>query len=112
VEVVAPRGRIRARARITGIRPGVIFVPFHYGYWDVEESGDGHARAANELTITQWDPASKQPIFKTAACRIEKLADADGEVSPAPTTGASRPLSFISPTLGGAAAETTEELGA
>ena len=34
-EVTSPRGQLRARVRITGDpRPGVVFVPFHYGYWD------------------------------------------------------------------------------
>jgi anaerobic selenocysteine-containing dehydrogenase len=82
VSVESPRGKIEAHARLTGIRAGVVFVPFHYGYWDGPARGesDGRARAANELTITRWDPVSKQPIYKTAAVRVEKLADADGTV--------------------------------
>ena len=40
--------------------------------------------AANELTPTDWDPASKQPIFKTAAARIARVADRD-------TTSCGRP---------------------
>jgi len=75
VAVESARGRIEARARVTGIRAGVVFAPFHYGYWD--ESGaepDGRPRAANELTITEWDPVSKQPLFKVAAVRVEKVA--------------------------------------
>jgi anaerobic selenocysteine-containing dehydrogenase len=77
VRVVSPRGALAAPARINGIRPGVIFVPFHYGYWDAGDgaSPDGTGRAANELTITAWDPVSKQPQFKLAAVRIE-LAEA------------------------------------
>ena len=53
---------------------GVVFVPFHYGYWDVGEGAgpDGRPRAANELTITLWDPVSKQPRFKTAAVKVER----------------------------------------
>jgi hypothetical protein len=48
-------------------------VPFHYGYWDRDGDGgeNGH-RAANELTITAWDAVSKQPIYKTAAVRVER----------------------------------------
>jgi predicted molibdopterin-dependent oxidoreductase YjgC len=110
VDVVSPRGRVRARARVTTIRPGVVFVPFHYGYWDADDADRNH-RAANELTITEWDPASKQPIYKTAACRIEKIADANGTVAPAPTTTASRPVTAMPATTGGAAAQTTEQLG-
>ncbi len=67
-EIETPRGRVRAKARITGIRAGVLFVPFHYGYWDADDGE--HDRAANELTLTDWDPVSKQPIFKTAAARL------------------------------------------
>ncbi|WP_061300052.1 molybdopterin oxidoreductase family protein [Herbidospora cretacea] len=70
VRVTTPRGAITAPVRVTGIRPGVVFVSFHYGYWD--RDGGDHDRAANELTMTDWDPVSKQPIFKTAAARVEK----------------------------------------
>lgn len=78
-EISTPRGRVRATVRITDIRDGVLFLPFHYGYWDTP-TGDGPARdaagrAANELTLTDWDPVSKQPIFKTAAARITRVAD-------------------------------------
>ena len=73
--VTTPRGRIEAPLRVTGVRRGVLFVPFHYGYWD-RPTGDApgdHARAANELTMTAWDPASKQPLFKTAAAQVERI---------------------------------------
>jgi anaerobic selenocysteine-containing dehydrogenase len=80
VAIESARGKIEAPARLTGIREGVVFIPFHYGYWDEPEGGEpnGRARAANELTITRWDPVSKQPIYKTAAVRVEKVADGDG----------------------------------
>jgi anaerobic selenocysteine-containing dehydrogenase len=73
---------VEAPARLTGIREGVVFIPFHYGYWDEPEGSEpnGSARAANELTITRWDPVSKQPIYKTAAARVEKVAVGDGSV--------------------------------
>jgi anaerobic selenocysteine-containing dehydrogenase len=93
-EVTTARGEVRARVRVSGIRPGVVFLPFHYGYWDTGEGwrpGD-HGRAANELTRTDWDPASKQPIFKTAACAVRKVADGDGTASPAPDNTASAPV--------------------
>ncbi|MFL5737940.1 MAG: molybdopterin oxidoreductase family protein [Actinomycetota bacterium] len=71
--VTSSRGCVVAPARIGGIRQGAVFVPFHYGYWDADgDTARDHTRAANELTITQWDPVSKQPIFKTAAVRVEK----------------------------------------
>jgi anaerobic selenocysteine-containing dehydrogenase len=75
VEVVSPRGRIHATARIADVRRGTVFVPFHYGYWDTDHpagpAGDA-GRAANEMTITDWDPVSKQPLFKLAAARVER----------------------------------------
>jgi ferredoxin-nitrate reductase len=73
VRVISPRGEVEAPARITQVREGVVFLPFHYGYWDRNgDAPDGNGRAANELTITWWDPVSKQPIFKTAAVRVER----------------------------------------
>jgi anaerobic selenocysteine-containing dehydrogenase len=74
-EIRSARGSVKARARVGGIRDGVAFLPFHYGYWDTD--GAGHHRAANELTITDWDPVSKQPLFKTSVVRIRRSTDAD-----------------------------------
>lgn len=74
VEVASRRGTLRAPARFGDILPGHLFVPFHYGYWDTE--GDGHHRAANELTISGWDPVSKQPYFKYAAVQVRKAGTA------------------------------------
>jgi ferredoxin-nitrate reductase len=92
LRVESSRGALEARARVSGIREGVVFAPFHYGYWDEPDGAEpnGRPRAANELTITDWDPVSKQPLFKVAAVRVEKLADGDG-ASAAPTTTASAP---------------------
>src|SRR5699024_12860632 len=74
-EISTPRGSVQAKARITDIRRGVLFLPFHYGYWDTTgHAPDGPGRAANELTLTNWDPASKQPIFKTAAAAIRRIS--------------------------------------
>ncbi|MGN6753148.1 MAG: molybdopterin oxidoreductase family protein [Intrasporangium sp.] len=86
-EVTTRRGEVQARVRVCGIRRGVIFLPFHYGYWDTPGGHlpQQHGRAANELTLTDWDPVSKQPIFKTAACAVRKVADAEGAASPAPS---------------------------
>lgn len=107
--VSSPRGTIRGQARITGIRPGVLFVPFHYGYWDSDPTAAGeHDRTANELTITAWDPASKQPIFKTAAAAVTRVRAGDGP-APAPTTTASAPTTpGIAPTTGGPTALVTD----
>src|SRR5215207_7977675 len=109
VRVESPRGRLEARARISGIKEGLVFVPFHYGYFD----GNGHLRAANELTITEWDPASKQPLYKVGAVRVTKVATSDGTPAPAPTNTASAPTSVGSmpETAGGEAAEVDETVG-
>ena len=69
VEVESRRGRISAPARIGDMIAGHVFVPFHYGYWDEPD----RSRAANELTMTEWDPVSKQPYFKHAAGRVQKV---------------------------------------
>src|SRR5699024_4285544 len=79
VEIRSTRGRIHARARISGIRPGVLFVPFHYGYWDTDTSeGDGERdRAANEMTVNDWDQVSKQPMFKVEAVQHRTVGQGD-----------------------------------
>jgi ferredoxin-nitrate reductase len=69
IEVVSRRGRVVEKAKVGDIEPGVVFIPFHYGYWDKSD----RPRAANELTLTEWDPVSKQPHFKYAAVRIRKV---------------------------------------
>jgi len=112
--ISTPRGSVEARVRITGIREGVLFLPFHYGYWDTSggHEPDGAGRAANELTITDWDAASKQPIFKTAAARIEAVSAGTGP-SPAPTTAASAPLTDLGVrTAGNATAMVREDIDA
>jgi anaerobic selenocysteine-containing dehydrogenase len=112
VRVEAPRGSLEARARISGIKEGVVFAPFHYGYFDSDGPG-GRPRAANELTITEWDPASKQPLYKVGAVKVTKVADAGGTPAPAPTTTASAPASdgSVQETAGGRDAEVKETVG-
>ena len=114
LRVESPRGRLEAKARISDIREGAVFSPFHYGYFDQGNHGgsgpDGHPRAANELTVTEWDPVSKQPLFKIGAVRVEKVADANGTPAPAPTTAAQTPSvnGSVGETVGGRRAEATE----
>lgn len=43
------------------LREGVLFLPFHYGY---------------------WDPVAKQPRFKTAAAAISRLIPDSPEAKP------------------------------
>lgn len=80
VRVTSARGSVEVRARLGGVREGVVFLPFHYGYWDLDAAGPdgGPGRAANELTLTTWDPVSKQPLFKVAAVRVRPAADRTG----------------------------------
>ncbi|MGY1697023.1 molybdopterin oxidoreductase family protein [Geodermatophilus sp. SYSU D00814] len=112
LEVSTPRGRVRARLRISGIRDGVVFLPFHYGYWDAP-GRRRRVRAANELTLTDWDAASKQPIFKTAAARVRRVRWSRRGRSAAPTTTASAPArGGVPPTRGGPTAEVSETLPA
>ena len=87
VRVESARGAVEVAARISDIRPGAVFLPFHYG--DVDR-GDRATRAANELTITAWDPVSKQPAFKGGAVRVVRLSAGTGP-APAPDTTASAP---------------------
>jgi predicted molibdopterin-dependent oxidoreductase YjgC len=115
VRVQSRRGYITAPVRISDIRDGTVFAPFHYGYWDQDGAPDGGHRAANELTITEWDPVSKQPVLKNAAVKVEKIADGSGP-SLAPTTAASRPArrskgrGRVLPTEGGPAAQAKETI--
>ncbi len=69
--LISRRGAIEAPVRLGEIASGHLFVPFHYGYWDEP----GFARAANELTVFDWDPVSKQPHFKHAAVKVEKVSE-------------------------------------
>jgi Molydopterin dinucleotide binding domain len=62
------RGRVKVLAQVGDVLPGHLFMPFHYGTWD-DPSRRG---AANELTLTGWDPVSKQPHFKFAAAWLRK----------------------------------------
>jgi ferredoxin-nitrate reductase len=61
VRVESRRGAVEVAARCIANRPGTLFIPFHYGDTDT---------AANDLTMTSWDPVSKQPYFKSGAARV------------------------------------------
>ncbi|MER7174837.1 molybdopterin oxidoreductase family protein [Streptomyces mesophilus] len=85
IRVRSRHGEIEAAAVLRSGRPGVVFAPFHFGYFDRTDR-HRHTRAANELTRTEWDPVSKQPVFKATAVRVERIgpasAVAPGEEAP------------------------------
>lgn len=111
VRVESRRGAMEAPARIGRGRDGTVFLPFHYGYWDTG-APDRQPTAANELTQTEWDPVSKQPLFKVSAVRVTKLAPGQ-RCAPAPTTTASAPHdpATVPATRGDQGAETREDPG-
>jgi ferredoxin-nitrate reductase len=93
VEIRSRRGRAVAPVRVTGIEPGVVFMPFHYG-----DDGGEDGSAANRLTMTGWDPVSKQPHFKYAAVSIRPLGAA---APPAPELAGARPAAEATTTIPG-----------
>ena len=104
VEVASRRGTVRGPVRVGDILPGHVFIPFHYGYWD--DAGDQPHRAANELTISAWDPVSKQPVFKYAAVQVRKpgsvVHDLGGRVADAASRAVHRGKAVADKILGGA----------
>ena len=64
VDVVSRRGRVQdVELRVTEtIAPGQVFVPFHYAEAN-----------ANRLTQSAYDPFSREPNYKQAAVRIERV---------------------------------------
>jgi ferredoxin-nitrate reductase len=85
VEVRSRRGRVVVPARFGGIEPGVVFLPFHYG----DDGDDDQPTEANRLTISGWDPVSKQPFFKYAAVALRAVrgTDASDEGAATPLAG-------------------------
>lgn len=62
VKIVSRRGKIKAKARVTGVSPrGVVYMNFHFA-----ES------PTNLLTNPALDPISKIPEYKVCAVRIER----------------------------------------
>lgn len=63
VRVSSRRGSIELAVRITeGIKPGVVFIPFHYA-----------EAAANALTNTALDPVARIPELKICAVKVEPV---------------------------------------
>ncbi|MEU4098720.1 nitrate reductase [Streptomyces sp. NPDC026673] len=91
VRLTSRRGSIEVPARVSHIREGVVFAPWHYG---------DSTTAANELTLTGWDPVSKQPELKVAAVAVERVATGAGP-APAPVNTASAPVRPLDDTIRG-----------
>jgi len=69
VRIGSRRGVVELQATLTDIIASHLFIPFHYGNDEVTSIVP---TAANELTLTDWDPVSKQPQFKFAAVWIQR----------------------------------------
>jgi len=68
VTVASRRGTVRVAARLSAsIRPGVVFLPMHWG----KQLGSDLNRA-NNVTSGALDPISKEPDFKFCAVRLVK----------------------------------------
>jgi ferredoxin-nitrate reductase len=71
VQVTSRRGTVRLAARLCdSLRPGTVFVPFHWG--DLWSEGN----AANYLTISAIGRIAKQPELKFCAVSIEPVVGA------------------------------------
>jgi ferredoxin-nitrate reductase len=69
VEVVSRRGKAVAQTRVTEtIREGTCFLPFHWG------RRFGFYKSANNLTLSDRDPVSRQPELKACAVRLRWVA--------------------------------------
>jgi hypothetical protein len=52
-------------------------MPFHYG----DDGNEDRPTAANRLTMSGWDPVSKQPHFKYAAVSIRRMRGSGSEAA-------------------------------
>ncbi len=69
VEITSRRGQAVAQCRVTEIREGTCFLPFHWG------RRFGFEKCANNLTLSARDPLSRQPELKAAAVRLRKIVE-------------------------------------
>jgi ferredoxin-nitrate reductase len=68
VTVQSRRGEVRVAARLSaGIRPGVVFLPIHWG-----KLLGSDLNRANNVTSGALDPISKEPDFKYCAVQVAK----------------------------------------
>jgi assimilatory nitrate reductase catalytic subunit len=63
VQIVSPRGRATVKAKPSDrVQPGQLFIPMHFN-------------ESNNLTVSSFDPYSRQPSFKYAAVAVRPAAD-------------------------------------
>ncbi|HLA80001.1 MAG TPA: molybdopterin dinucleotide binding domain-containing protein, partial [Thermoleophilia bacterium] len=63
VEIISPRGTARVKAKPSdGVQPGQLFMPMHFN-------------ETNNLTVSSFDPYSRQPSFKYAAVAVRPGAE-------------------------------------
>jgi anaerobic selenocysteine-containing dehydrogenase len=68
IRVVSRRGYARSTLRLDdGIRPGTLFMSFHWGQLHDEQG------CVNAVTHGEYDPISRQPELKFSAVRLEKV---------------------------------------
>lgn len=71
VEVRGRRGEVRVKAQLTeDVRPGLCFLPMHWGKVMAGSSVGSNLNRANNLTNALVDPRSKEPDFKFSAVEV------------------------------------------
>ncbi|WP_240625840.1 nitrate reductase [Spirosoma pollinicola] len=71
VEVRGRRGEVRVKAQLTDdVRPGLCFLPMHWGKVLSDKLGENNLNRANNLTNSLVDPRSKEPDFKFSAVEV------------------------------------------
>ncbi|GAB4045735.1 hypothetical protein GCM10028810_20610 [Spirosoma litoris] len=71
VEVRGRRGEVRVKAQLTDdVRPGLCFLPMHWGKMPTSAPGNSNLNRANNLTSSLVDPRSKEPDFKFSAVEV------------------------------------------
>ena len=74
--IASRRGCVTLRVQQSPqMRPGQVFVAMHFGSGHLSHAG------VNELTVSAYDPYSKQPELKHAAVSVERIALAHGLVA-------------------------------
>lgn len=74
VRIRSRRGSMEVPAVLTEkIRPGIVFVPFHWGTLFQEGQTEGQG-VCNDLTISDFDRVSRQPELKACAVALQPVS--------------------------------------